>query len=201
MSTSPAFEENKQILERAGVSLDQLVAATAQFFREHPTLKLGGIESPLTKEEIGFLQRAGAEGVLPGKASGPVVRKRVLDSAAEYAAMVSEALPQKAVAERLLVTPARVRQRIDENTLYVIATSQGRVCPLWQFTESSTIPGLEIVLKAIDPDTHPLAIHRFFTNPNVDLEDQLGQGQQLTPREWLLTGHSPQTVAALIQNI
>lgn len=96
----------------------------------------------------------------------------------------------------LCVTPGRIRQRIDERSLYAVASHKGRVCPLWQFYEGKTLPGLEQVLKAISPAAHPIAVLNFFMNPNPDLESPILDAQ-LSPRDWLISGHSADEVVIL----
>jgi hypothetical protein len=49
-------------------------------------------------------------------------------------------------------------------------------------------------------DLHPIGVYHWFTTPNPDLAPE-NLGRALSPREWLLTGHSPIVVAELASDL
>jgi hypothetical protein len=56
------------------------------------------------------------------------------------------------------------------------------------------------VLPNISENAHPVAVQRFFLKGNPDLESKI-QAQAISPRDWLLTGHSPETVVLLAREL
>ncbi|HEX9735099.1 MAG TPA: DNA-binding protein [Thermoanaerobaculia bacterium] len=115
---------------------------------------------------------------------------------AKYAALLTTSLTTAEAAERLGVDASRIRQRLTERTLYGVRTSEGWRLPAFQFLAESLLPAIGDVLPLLSPDLHPVAVHNFFTLPNVDLrEEELGR--DLSPREWLQAGYPPNAVADL----
>jgi hypothetical protein len=43
-------------------------------------------------------------------------------------------------------------------------------------------------------DLHPIAVQNWFTSPNMDL---LIRDEQVSPRQWLLSGRNPDDVARI----
>ncbi len=131
-------------------------------------------------------------------------RNRVIDNivqlASEYVVLIETAHSQKAVAKQLNVSTSRVRQRIDAGSLYAVRSDHGRVCPTWQFHEGRVLPGLDKVLSVIDKSLNPLSIQRFFITISPDLESAT-LGAALSPRDWLLTGHSVNDVILLAESL
>jgi hypothetical protein len=116
--------------------------------------------------------------------------------AGEYAQMVATSHSQRDAAKRLGVSTSRIRQRLDSGSLYAVDGPAGRVCPQFQFVDDGTLSGLETVLGVMNKDAHPVVVQRFFLTVSPDLEsDTLGCA--LSPRDWLLTGHSPEPVKLL----
>jgi hypothetical protein len=192
-------EYDMYTLRQAGIaSIDALASAAAAFLREHSIAGAEPMLNALSEQEEDFLRQGGAAGVDVYDPS--ITARNVTVIAAEYAQMVAAAYTQKEAAECLGVGASRIRQRIDAGTLYAIDGPGGRVCPRWQFSAGGTLPGLERVLEAIGKEAHPLAVQRFFLAASPDLESKL-QGQALSPRDWLLTGHSPEPVALLAREL
>ena len=190
-----------ETLAEAGINIDQLVSATAHYVRNQTLFRFRHFHQGLNRDEQEFLYRAGVPNTDDSQLTNKIATK-LAESASEYGALIAQSLPQKSVADRLGVSPSRIRQRIDQGTLYAVPTAQGRVCPVWQFEGNETLPGLDIVLKAMHPKAHPIAIQRFFTSPQPDLEIELeGRLVELSPVEWLKSGYPPEEVALLIQDI
>lgn len=190
-------ERDRQTLFEAGIEDPESVEiAAAQFVREHPLYAPVMMNGALIEHEEDYLRSSGAVGVdEPDQKS--IIRNITL-VASEYATMVASAYSQKAVAKQLGVSTSRIRQKIRDGSLYAISGSGGRVCPRWQFYESGTLPGIEYVLAAISKEAHPVAVQRLFLNVSPDLESP-ALGTVVSPRDWLITGHSPDNVIVLAQ--
>lgn len=120
----------------------------------------------------------------------PIVR-----TAAEYAALLGGALTIVAAAARLRVESSVIRQWLSARPpkLYGIHLASGWRIPGFQFEDDGLLPGLEKVVAALNPELHPVAVYRWFTTPNTDLEDR--DERRVSPREWLSLGYNPSTVA------
>jgi hypothetical protein len=70
--------------------------------------------------------------------------------------------------------------------------------PRFQFERAQVIPGLREVLAAFPQGLNPLDVAEWFLSSNPDLEI-VEQEQPLSPREWLLKGHSAVAVVNLAQ--
>ena len=189
---------DRLVLERAGIDdIGTLVAVAADFVRRCPVREPSRPAAPLSAAERDFLRSAGARGLdADDDAVTAAERSNLLTLAAEYAQLVASADSASRVAERLGVKASRVRQRVGDRSLHAIETLDGRVFPRFQFAGSSTLPGLDRVLRAFDPDAHPVAVARFFLTPTSDLESDLVDGD-VSPREWLLAGLPAEPIAEL----
>ncbi|MEE9396257.1 MAG: hypothetical protein V3V31_04515 [Methylococcales bacterium] len=193
------LDQDLHTLKQVGVeNWEELVSAAAYFVRHQPLYRVKVSPHALTSQEEAFLRRAGASGV-GDDYDANAIEEKLREAAVEYGQMVASAYSQKGAAECIGVTPSRVRQRIDQRTLYAIDTPHGRVCPKWQFTEEgATLPGIDAVLPLISVNAHPVAVQRFFLTPQVDLEDDVdSEVVQFSPVRWLETGHSPKEVMLL----
>lgn len=181
-------DSDRKILQDAGITdTDQLLRAAAAFLRAYPLQRNEALPNTLSAREAAFLRAGGAKGV---------DADNLATVAAEYAHMATTALSPGEVAETLCIPTHRIQQRIDQGALYSIEGPLGRVCPAFQFFDNAALPGLEVVLAAINPQAHPVAVQRFFLMPTVDLESP-DTGQALSPHEWLIGGLSPDSVALL----
>jgi len=68
--------------------------------------------------------------------------------------------------------------------------------PKFQFDGKHLITGIEQVLNHLTRDLHPVAVHQWFTKPNVDLRSEDDESS-FSPLDWLRTGRSPKPVAEL----
>lgn len=192
-------DQDRQTLQDAGIpDTDRLLAALAALIRKHPIYRIPTIPNALSAQEEAFLSAGGAVGV--GSSSNDAAAENIAMIAKEYAEMESTAYSQQEVARLLNVTTSRVRQRLDNGSLYCISGVGGRVCPCFQFVDNRILPGLEIVLGALSKSAHPVAIHRFFLSVQPDLISK-ELGRALSPRDWLTTGHDPEEVAVLVREL
>jgi len=192
-------EADRTTLSEAGITnIEQLASAAAAFLRAHPIYEALPVTNALSEGEEAFLRSAGARGV--GAWSDDCAANNVTVIAGEFAQMVTTALSQKEVAALLGVSTSRIRQKIEARELFVVRTSNGRVCPRFQFGPNGTLPGLEIVLRALRADAHPVAVQRFFMDTHGDLESDT-LGRPLSPHEWLLTGHPVAAVVDLASEV
>ncbi len=192
-------EQDLLTLREAGITdPNQLLAAAAAFLRANPIYRVLPIPNALSAGEEAFLRAGGARGV--GQVNPEAVAVNVAVIAGEYAEMDATAYTQQEVAKRLGVSTSRVRQRLDNRSLYGIDRAGGRVCPRFQFSDGRTLPGLETVLAALSEQAHPVAVQRFFLTVHPDLESE-GLGAALSPRDWLMTGHDPAAVATLAREL
>lgn len=156
----------------------------------------GTTREELTRAEASVLERGGFD--LSAKGLGradPVAR-----AAALHAALLQTGLTTGEAAERLGVHPSRIRQRLNERTIYGIrANSEWRI-PTFQFDNDRLVPGAAQVFSAIDPELHPAAVYRWFNSLSPDLYDEEGD-RNLSPRDWLVTGRNVQRVVQLARHV
>lgn len=181
------------LLTRAGIGLspaafESLVESLLEQLGRERSTPLPSDRLPVV--EVAALHRAGlVEAPRPAELPDPVA-----ELAVAHAALVGTSLNVNQVAQRLGVDPSRVRQRLQERTLYGFKLRGEWRLPAFQFEAVGTLPGLDLVLPRLNPDLHPVAVLRWLTMPCPDLEiDEL----PVSPRDWLRTGGSPTLVAAL----
>jgi hypothetical protein len=99
------------------------------------------------------------------------------------------------------VNPSRVRQKLvgPGRSVFGIKIRDEWVLPRFQFAEKGTVPGIEDVIAVLDVDLHPVAVQRWFTTPNPDLETD--EGSVLSPLDWLRTGQASEVTVELAQNL
>lgn len=134
--------------------------------------------SPLSEHDRAILAQSGLT-TDRGKAGAAIV------SSSRDARLVAEsALTVADAATRLGVTPAHIRQRIAEGTLWSYTDRQGggRRLPACQFIAQGAVPLLESVIGVISAGIAPLAFHRLLTLPQPGLV--LG-GELVSVAHWL----------------
>ncbi|MGH3763386.1 DNA-binding protein [Actinophytocola sp.] len=114
------------------------------------------------------------------------------------AVLRDSALTVSGAAERINVDSSRIRHRLAEGRLAGWKDHGGWRLPVWQFTNTGVLPGLEAVLAAVPDDQPPLVLAGFMTTPQQDL---LTAGEPTTPRDWLLAGGDPAGVARLVATL
>ena len=119
---------------------------------------------------------------------------------AEYAVLQNTSLTAGETAQKLGVDPSRVRQLLAARKIYGLQVRGAWKIPIFQFVDDRLLPGLEEVVPALSPDLHPIGVYHWFTTANPDLAAE-DLGREVSPREWLLTGHSPSLLAQLATDL
>jgi len=151
----------------------------------------------LTANEATLLDEAGfAEQQSEGL--GALERSRI-----EFEILLKESLTLNEAAKVLGVSTGRLRQRLQQRTLYGLKEGPAWRLPRFQFDpnkKGTVVRGIEKVLPHIRPDAHPLAIEKWFSTPHQDLvvgEDE----KRVAPLAWLSAGKPPEDVAELAKEI
>lgn len=105
-----------------------------------------------------------------------------LDRDIRMANLVRSSLSVDEAAERLGVTPARVRQRIADGTLWAFDSGRNRLLPPAQFTDTGAVPHLDKVMPLVAKDLHPLTVQALLTQPQPSL---LVDGRPVSIVAWL----------------
>lgn len=177
-----AFEE--ALREVTGVPLDRddLVQILHGLASRNP----GAPE--LSEHDARILGEAGFVGDHVAATAGSI------DRDIRMAELVRSSLSVDAAADRLGVTPARVRQRISAGTLWVYDSGRNRLLPPAQFTATGEVPHLDKIMPSIAKDLHPLTVQALLTQPQESL---IVDGRPVSIVAWL-TG-SAGTVADVDQ--
>lgn len=183
-----ALDARELRLQLAGVE-----AAIDEVARMRP--QAGGPQ--LTATEVAILDEAG---LIEGPADVPSALER---SRIELEVLVRSSLTIDEAAKALGVSTSRIRQRLSSKhpTLYGVKEGRGWRIPRFQFeSRAKLIRGIDTVISHVRRDAHPVAVRDWFTTPHQDLvvgdEDEC-----VTPRAWLSSGRSAQTVAQLADEI
>jgi len=127
-------------------------------------------------------------------------RSPLVQTAADYAALLATALSVPEMARRLGVDPSRVRQRIAGHTLVAVKDGATWRLPLFQMDETGQqlVPGLAAVAPHL-VEVHPVVAARWLMLPHPDLVDD--DGRPVAPRLWLLGGGDSAQVAILADEL
>ncbi len=128
----------------------------------------------------------------------PLAERASTRTAVRTAQLLSDALSVTEAAQRLAVTPGRVRQRISARTLYAVPNAGGWRLPRFQLTDTGVLPGLDRILAVLPADAHPLAVVYFLTTPSTDL--MLGD-EPVSPAQWLSGGGEVEPIAKLAADL
>ena len=136
----------------------------------------------LTLPEVAALKRMGIDEThMSTHASvAPVMQSRLGEAALE-----GESYSAAEVADRLGVTPTRVRQRAAEGTLIARRLSDGWRFPSFQFTAQGELPGWNRVATAVSPGTPLTLINEALHTPSSLLNYR---GEDSSVAHWLLQG-------------
>jgi hypothetical protein len=124
----------------------------------------------------------------------------LIQSQAQYMALLEESLSATDAAKLLRVDVSRVRQRLRERSLFGVEYEGSWRLPRFQFERRLVIPGLAQVLKSLPPELFPLDVVDWFVLPDSDLQLE-GDVAPLSPREWLLSGRPIDTVVSLARDL
>lgn len=138
---------------------------------------------------------AGGLDLSPRRSSEP---DPVAATIARYAALLADSADVLEVSGRLGVTPARIRQRATERTLFAIREGEEWRFPRAQFDGDRQVRGLSAVVTALPEDLHPVDAWSFLTAASSDLE--LGDSL-VSPLDWLRSGGAPEPVVALARDL
>ncbi len=167
---------------------------------EGERLKLRFLRPSLVGEEASTLTEP-EEAVLAKRGVEPVSDEEALlidaEAAAAYHRLRATSLGVEEAARRLGVNASRVRQRLAERSLYGLKDGSTWLLPAFQFQAEGLVPGVDVVVRRLPSDIGPLAVARWFSNPNSDLCTRDDQERPLTPLRWLLGGNSPERAAEL----
>jgi hypothetical protein len=148
-----------------------------------------------TATEARLLAEGGLD-LSPGRPGEP---DRALRTATALAGLELGSAGVAEVAKALHVSPARIRQRALERTLYAIRVDDEWRLPRWQFDDQGRpLPGIATVAAALSRGVHPVAVYRFLAEPSPDL---VFLGEPVSPLEWLRTGGDPTPVAAIAREL
>lgn len=189
----------EDIFQQMGIEggAEAVTDAAAAFIRLHPLYTFPPTSKDLSEHELRILEEGGFPKV-PDRVS---LGENLAIVAGEVGVMIASALTQSQAAQLLGVDQSRIRQRISQGTLYTIAGGNNvKVLPRFQFTADGVLPGLEKVLAVINKEAHPIAVQRFFLTVSSDLFSAELQAN-LTPRDWLITGHSPDAVVRMAADL
>lgn len=195
--TPPASRESAQHLvellaginTRIGGSVTELLEQIADQLRT-PT---AAAERLLPAEEIAALRKAGSfVPAMPDPVNRGSTRTAVMRQQLRLTA-----LPLEDVRELLNVKDSRIRQRVANRTLHALKdVGQGRSFPAYQFTQTGTLHGWAEVGPAFPFDADLVSVAHVMTEPHPDL---VLEGEQVSPREWLLAEQSPSVVVELVR--
>jgi hypothetical protein len=185
------------LLGERGIPEDRFAQAAASALSELRALAGPVIDEPatqLSEVERGTLDAGGLD-LTPRRARDPDPRT---ETAARFAALLADSEDVGEVARRLGVTRARVRQRALERSLLAIREGDEWRFPRAQFNAGPPIRGLPAVSLALPLDLHPVAVWRFLSEPNGDLELE---GGSVSPIDWLRSGGSSDPVVAIAREL
>lgn len=159
--------------------------------------------SPLTEIEKTVLRDGGALGVDRSDQPAKLVEVRpIVRALADELLLEQRSLSADAVASHLQVSLAEVAERSihgHPQQLYgFLSRSSVRLYPQWQFTDVATVPNLAELLSAIGDGVHPVSLDQFMLRPHVDLEVN---GEELSPRDWLVSGADPEPVILIATDL
>jgi len=165
-----------EILERAGVRGDN--------------------PGSLSDDERTAFARFGIDTTKPMSTEALLRTEPAVRGMSQHALMVANAVPIAGAAQRLGVDPSRLRQRIKEGTLLAVRRPQGRgwLIPAFQLTDDGEIPHLARVLAVAQRHLSPLSVACAFEIPDEELDD-------MSPRDWLISGGDPAPVERIVAGL
>jgi len=200
--------EDLRELGKAGIDKDDLadlIHAAAERMKSRSQAGLKPGPPSLSPAEVAIFEAGGARGLSGDSDLEGLVRREmsVIEFDLEYRKVIEQSLDGNQVAERLQVSPSRVRQLalpVNPGLYSFLSHADKRLFSMWQFSDGAVIPHLRELLKALNPDVHPVTVHRFMTNEHPDLEAP-ELDHCLSPRDWLITGHKPEAVMMLARDL
>ena len=163
------------------------------------------VNRPLHQASSGVLSKAelralGRVGLAPKPWVGNAANDPLVQTIADYMALIETSLSTAETATMLSVDVSRIRQRIREKSLFALDYEGEWRLPRFQFERKKVLPGLAAVLVMLPEQINPLDVATWFLEPNIDLEGDDGAAP-FSPRQWLLRGGAPQTVAQIARHL
>lgn len=156
-------------------------------------------EKELPPEELELLRSGGFSTKREALGSEDPVFRGALD----FSALIATAVSTKEAANLLDVDPSRIRQRLTgpRPSLYGIKWRSEWLLPRFQFAGKAEVHGFDEVVPHLDPQLNPVAVAHWFLSPSPDLVVENDDGEPMSPRDWLLAGHSAMEVARLAEGL
>ena len=139
----------------------------------------------LPHTETAMLEHAGAD--VDERPDDP---NPMLEYTTEFAAVLATSLTPAALAQKLGITPRRVRRMIREQRLYAMKIGGRLHVPAYQLSGHALVPNIARVNRAI-ANLDPVSVQRWFTTADPDLQDT-------TPLEWLKAGREVDAVLQVV---
>jgi excisionase family DNA binding protein len=193
-------ESIRQVLARRSIEVDPEELARAL---DDALAAVGGVppypkpSETLSSDQLDLLVKG--DFVLEGPELG--LSDPVLKGALEFAALRSTALTTRQAAARLGVNDSRVRQRLADRALYGIKVGDEWRLPIFQFERDGLVPNIDRVLSRLDQNLSAIAVFRWLTSPNPDLESAQTNDVPVSPIAWLKLGLDPEQVIALAEQV
>lgn len=112
--------------------------------------------------------------------------------------LLAASLTTGQAAESAGVNPSRIRQRLDDRSLWGFKHDGEWRLPGWQFRDGGLVEGIATVNRALGEHLGPLEVEGFFHTPNPDL--QIAEATA-TPLQWLGAGLDPEPVALIAASL
>jgi hypothetical protein len=199
---STKTQHHDVILEPPAAAVRKLFRASARaLMANRPLREVSTAASEpaavLSKAELDALEQVGlSTAPWASDAGEDPLTKTIVD----YMALIETSFSTSEAAAMLNVDVSRVRQRIRERSLLGVEYEGGWRLPRFQFERKKVLPGLGVVLAAMPAELNALEVATWFLEANIDLEAD-ERGTPTSPRDWLLHGRSPRTVAQLARHL
>ena len=149
----------------------------------------GPSRSELTVAETAMLERAGVD-----LDEHPELQDPMMVYATEFAAILATSLTPTAVAERVKLTPVRVRQLIRDHSLFAIRVGGRWKVPAFQIDGNRIVANIGQV-NACLAGLDAVSVMRWYTTVDPELEDE--QGRAMSPLDWLKSGRNADVVVKI----
>lgn len=121
----------------------------------------------------------------------------------EWHRILQDSLDENGAALLLGLSRETLRERIHSQQLQLYKTvgpTGNWAFPQWQFSKGGLIPHLEMLVRALSFDAHPVTVCRFMTSENPDLGGDTSDCRH-TPSAWLVRGYDPAPVIVQAQDL
>jgi excisionase family DNA binding protein len=183
LSAHPEIADEAELLD--------LVEAALAHRAPSPPAGPGPTASGFTEQELAVFDEAGIDIAAASE------QRAGWDTDVAMTRLLANALTVPQAAEHLGVADSRIRQRLNDRSLYGVKVGRAWRLPRFQFTEDGEVPNIGSVLEALPEQLHPLTVHGWVTGPKPDL----WLDRPTSPRRWLLAGGDPGPVAELARHV